>query len=841
MARLTDQLADWLSRVEILARGAEGQRLEAERALAQGRAWDARARALDLLEDMPRSRIGLLLWANAAEASLLDHEVVEALERLSRELPFRADVWFRLAQARHRLGESPEPDLFRAAELREPTEAADGARLWLADRDRFRGDAARAERWLSQLSLQGRRSQAATWRRLELALDAGEARLARELGERLEPPAVLDARGWLIRARHLALDSPAISLSAWVRALLTEAPGVVPALADFVARRADEAQRDKLAVVVADVGLAGEPLLRTAFALARGSLAEALASLREAARAGDPRVIERYLALAIEHEDRSALRDAVQLMGDVALLSREARALSAALATDDASARLAALDAAGESRFGETLRRELYAAWLPEHGSPDFPSLTAELERLARALSLPELSGEIAGIVAALARPLRVAIVGEFNAGKSSLINALLGESVAPVGVLPTTATLNHLVWAPDRFARIEQRDGSPDRVVPHAELKRALGEVPAEQVQSVTLYAPLELLRKLELTDTPGFNALDSAHAVTARAAFQEAHVALWLLDVTQPLKQSERLVLEEIQAQGLPLVILLNKLDRLGSGLEAEAKLSAALEHIAAGLADAQVTPEGAVVAFSARLALEGKLGDERALAASRFAEVEALVERVVVGRSTQLKHRVLERRCLDIARRLASGAERLVDEQQAGAAAVALLRDQLEAAELELESEPERLLGELETKSRAAVERFVEDTRRVAAMVEDPAARRFVQRRARTLLASQLAAAVRETFSLAEGRAPTFDRALVARVGALSAAMAVPALSAALGDGDRGNADELTAVMTDLGRLLADEAAEALGEGRRDLMIPAPPAMAARARTLCAVLSD
>ena len=134
MARLSDQLVDWLSRVELLARGAERHRLDALRALEAGRAWDARESALAIVGELPRSRVGLLLWADAAEAALLDHEVVEALERLGRELPFRADVWYRLAQARHRLGQTPDDDLFRSAELAELASAADAARLWLADR-----------------------------------------------------------------------------------------------------------------------------------------------------------------------------------------------------------------------------------------------------------------------------------------------------------------------------------------------------------------------------------------------------------------------------------------------------------------------------------------------------------------------------------------------------------------------------------------------------------------------------------------------------------------------------------------------------------------------------------
>ncbi len=39
-------------------------------------------------------------------------------------------------------------------------------------------------------------------------------------------------------------------------------------------------------------------------------------------------------------------------------------------------------------------------------------------------------------------------VVGEFNHGKTTFVNALLGESALPVGVTPTTATIHHIRWA---------------------------------------------------------------------------------------------------------------------------------------------------------------------------------------------------------------------------------------------------------------------------------------------------------------------------------------------------------------------------------------------------------
>ena len=819
MARLSDQLADWLSRVELLARGAEGHRAEAERALVAGRPWEARERALAILDEMPRSRVGLLLWADAAELALLDHEAVEALERLSRELPFRADVWYRLAQARHRLGQPPEEELFRAAELSEPAAAADAARLWLSDLDHDRGDAARAERWLGQLSLGGRRSEAATWRRLELALDAGDAKGARQLAAEVGAPPTLDARAWLTRARALSLLGDSAGFEAWQRAILLDAPGLAGALADHVSRVDSASERARLAELARDAGLGADPTLRAALAVAEGSLTAALDALAEAAESGPPSVADRYLALSLDARDAPRVKHAHELIvrgGRAA--TREVQALVEALDAPDDATRLEALDRAGSAALAEALRRETYARWL---APPRFDALTAELGRIARALADFESWPDIAGIAADVERPLRVAIVGEFNAGKSSLINALLGEDVAPVGVLPTTATLNQLVWAPDRFARIERRDGGADRVVPHAELKGALGEIPAGEVRRVSIYAPLELLRKLELWDTPGFNAPDSAHALTARAAFRETHVALWLLDATQPLKDSERLVLQEIRDQGLPLVVLANKRDRL-----AEADVDAALAHIAAGLETAAVTAEAPVVAFSARLAL----GDAEARRRSRFDEVESLVDRVLVGQSEALKARVLARRCLELATRLAERADERAAARAKADAAVVALRGRVDEALATLDGE--RALRALEPACQSAVERFVGDTRRVAGILADPGARRFVRARGRSELSRALVHEVLGCLGFDTER--EVMQALAPRVETLAATSAVPMLSAALE-----NDADMTVISRELALGLVEEARAALA-GLRGALVPGgAEAVQARARTLCDVL--
>src|SRR5512145_106802 len=65
------------------------------------------------------------------------------------------------------------------------------------------------------------------------------------------------------------------------------------------------------------------------------------------------------------------------------------------------------------------------------------------LARDIRTTRIPKLEAERFHLV----------VLGEFNHGKSTFVNALLGSELLPTGITPTTASLNHVVWAPEPWA----------------------------------------------------------------------------------------------------------------------------------------------------------------------------------------------------------------------------------------------------------------------------------------------------------------------------------------------------------------------------------------------------
>ena len=703
--RLAETIAGWLGRVEVVLAGVEGYLREGEEALAKGDPMRARLAAKAMLQRVPHSPIGLALLADACEAAHLDAELALTLEELAARVASRGEIWVRLGRARERVGSPPEEtrDAFlRALAVAEPgSDARREALLWLADLDISLGDGARAELWLERLA--DRKHKDVALRRAEARLLQNDLEGAREALQGLDADPT-DGRAALLRGRTLAFGGDAAAFTLLLRAMVLEVPGSSEALASALAwLPTDEVTRAKVRTVVEGRGEQDLARWMAAFARAEGRRDEARAALVAAVRAGDPSAARPLLESALEDQDHAALvvaltaltsgpngaknandpvvRDARRLPSPARLKDRG----EAAAILDE----LASVETARARVWAEAARRTALAGWIPQSGAPgDWTSLLTRLDRHARALHALECTAKVGELAVERSRPVRVAIVGEFNAGKSTFINAVMGADVAPTGVLPTTATLHHLRYAPDPFARIQFYDGDvKERIVPSTELRAALKASDTANVKRVEILMPIASLTRVEILDTPGFNAPDQRHTDAARSAFEEADAAIWLLDANQPLKQSERRILEEAKIAKLPVQILVNKADRLSAE-----ELATVMSNVGESLEETGLRSWSAPLALSARLALQGKLGDADALANSRWESVQRLLDEEIIGRSDELKERGLRRRGGRVVTELLDRAREQANEERGKIeAARALAQDlALRAAKLEREAD-------------------------------------------------------------------------------------------------------------------------------------------------------
>jgi GTP-binding protein EngB required for normal cell division/tetratricopeptide (TPR) repeat protein len=694
VSSLVESLSRIASRVEIVARGVEGERRSALAMLERGRPLDAREHARAILAVVPDSALGLALWADAAEAAWLDDEAMQALAELSKLVPWRADVWLRLGRVAMRIGAPGAREaLERAATAPDEPWAARTALLELADLDLAWGDPARAEQWLDRIprTMTSGKDEAALLRRGECALARGaldeavdlSLSLSDRLGEVEDKPEReaerLPGRRALFFARVAwgqgvfspvppsGAPEPVLARQEALRratqAYILETPGSRELMTAIVATTHDVKRLAELRDLVKGMGHADAASMMAAFALAEGRRDDARVALVRALAEDDPLAPDALGRLAVETRDAQALaavlarrpelvpRALVPLVeADQALRAKDARrALDAIDRVSDPSAR----------PWAASLAEAACALWLEKERAA-WPEILEALLEGARQVGTAADLAQVEALSTELDKPISLAIVGEFNAGKSTFINALLGVDVAPTGVLPTTATLHRVAWAPDPFARVIVR-GAPDRVVPHAALKETLATLTKEghAVSRVQIYAPIERLRWVEIIDTPGFNAPDPEHAKAARGAFDDAHAVVWLLDATLPLKATEASVLRDVAAMGLPIMVVLNKLDRLAPGDDARV-----LAHTTEGLAELGIRPRVAPMLLSARLALKARTEPDAAtsgetLERSRWSDVEARLGEVVVDDADRLREGAMRRRAARLASALAEGA--------------------------------------------------------------------------------------------------------------------------------------------------------------------------------------
>ncbi len=274
-------------------------------------------------------------------------------------------------------------------------------------------------------------------------------------------------------------------------------------------------------------------------------------------------------------------------------------------------------------------------------------TLAAITERLG---SLPQqLSGvPVEGLAEALeasiaarerlARPLTIAIMGEFSAGKSTFVNAWLGRKLAPMGALPTTCTINVFRRGGQGHARVHRREGRIDHVdvaqVP-AYLE-GLDEAAAGEIRHVEIERGDAGFGDATVVDTPGLNALDPYHEQVAREFLAEADAIVWIFSATRGAADSERAMLEELRGDGRQVLGILNKADILEAG-EIEELTGYLRERLGEVLVD--VVPFCATEALAHRVESRG--------GANPMEPVEAALERHFLAKARSLKDAVVRRR--------------------------------------------------------------------------------------------------------------------------------------------------------------------------------------------------
>lgn len=210
--------------------------------------------------------------------------------------------------------------------------------------------------------------------------------------------------------------------------------------------------------------------------------------------------------------------------------------------------------------------------------------LLGDLQVTLARLDAPDADlGLIRNALAQLEELFLMVVVGEFNAGKSAVINALLGEEHLPEGVVPTTSELV---------------------LIRHSD---AVDQPGADRGMAVRRL-PVPWLQEVNLVDTPGTNAVIRQHQELTEHFVPRSDLVLFVTSADRPFSESERAFLQQIRDWGKKIVIVVNKIELLTT----EAEQQEVLEFVRRNAHELLgVAP--AIFAVSARLALEAKTSGE------------------------------------------------------------------------------------------------------------------------------------------------------------------------------------------------------------------------------------
>jgi len=231
--------------------------------------------------------------------------------------------------------------------------------------------------------------------------------------------------------------------------------------------------------------------------------------------------------------------------------------------------------------------------------------------RSAMALAEPaseEIASELRAVGNSLKLPsFRLAFIGEFSRGKSTLINRLLGMDILPVGSLPTTAVLTSITAGTDNRMEVLSANGNREvRSLDESSWTDLVATDQAGQDQEsaadvrITLQNPWLEQIDVEVVDAPGAGDLSGKRAVLISQVLAQCDAAVLLTSATMPFSATEAAFLEqEVIGRHVPrILVVVSKLDTLSQD-DRSRSLKAIRERVAQISTEVLVLPLHPVLA--------------------------------------------------------------------------------------------------------------------------------------------------------------------------------------------------------------------------------------------------
>lgn len=242
-------------------------------------------------------------------------------------------------------------------------------------------------------------------------------------------------------------------------------------------------------------------------------------------------------------------------------------------------------------------------------------------------------------------QPLNCAIIGEFSAGKSSVINALVGrDDFLPVNLTETTALISKLEYSPFPRVELELHDGSR-RESSIADYRRLVDQNTdsslRDQVALVNVMVDYPPLRKISIFDTPGLNSKIIEHERTTMHYISKVDVVFWVFKANQPAAGSELKYLETIKSYGRPVYAIINKIDSVRGFGKNQSRWEEEMAQVLAVFHEHCGSVIERFIPLSALEALRGTAAnDVERIMLSNIVELRQVIEEEIAGRTEKIK---------------------------------------------------------------------------------------------------------------------------------------------------------------------------------------------------------
>src|SRR6202167_5139051 len=161
-----------------------------------------------------------------------------------------------------------------------------------------------------------------------------------------------------------------------------------------------------------------------------------------------------------------------------------------------------------------------------------------------------------------------VACIGQFKRGKSSVLNALVGDSVLPTGVVPLPAVPTIVRYGRRAAARMRFEAGEwteiPVKTVDEYVSEEKNPEN-AKHVAALEIFVPSpQLVTGMCFVDTPGLGSVFTGNTATTQAFIPHIDAALVVIGADPPIGGEELALVEAVGTQVQDLILVINKADR-------------------------------------------------------------------------------------------------------------------------------------------------------------------------------------------------------------------------------------------------------------------------------------